>query len=233
MSNLKQTITALLLENTGKHMLDSGGDHGRMWQKNQGTDFDNEDRVTFDDNYPIVSLYHYLNDILEVDDLSDRINEYINNFNSDLQKEDKYSDDFIHWTGNLIDSEILDMFNAENVSESFNTCNHESFISQECQYFTFSIEDEVYIALQVHGGADIRGGYTGVKVFKLNGYFTGSPDVYATIMKSDGTEIQAETGYNGYSLTTENGEDIEIEDTDSIAGDFHIMEDVDYLYLNN
>lgn len=38
----KKIIRGMLKENTGTHMLDSGGDNGRMWQRNQDKDFDKE-----------------------------------------------------------------------------------------------------------------------------------------------------------------------------------------------
>ena len=37
---LSQTICDMLTENTGTHMLDSGGDNGRSWQQNQGLTVD-------------------------------------------------------------------------------------------------------------------------------------------------------------------------------------------------
>ncbi len=33
---IQQTICNMLTENTGTHMLDSGGEGGRNWQQNQG-----------------------------------------------------------------------------------------------------------------------------------------------------------------------------------------------------
>ena len=37
---LEQTIAAMLTENTGTHMLDSGGANGRAWQRNIGKTVD-------------------------------------------------------------------------------------------------------------------------------------------------------------------------------------------------
>ena len=38
----KAVIADMLQENTGRHMLDSGGAYGRNWERNQGRDFDSE-----------------------------------------------------------------------------------------------------------------------------------------------------------------------------------------------
>ena len=35
-------LKATLLENTGRHFMDSGGAYGRAWQENQGRDFASE-----------------------------------------------------------------------------------------------------------------------------------------------------------------------------------------------
>ena len=47
MDNINTIIYEMLTESTGKHMLDSGGDNNRHWQRNQQKsleDFENEPR---------------------------------------------------------------------------------------------------------------------------------------------------------------------------------------------
>ena len=49
MKTVEQTIYEMLIENTGTHMLDSGGANGRNWQKNQNLkleDFKNQPSAT-------------------------------------------------------------------------------------------------------------------------------------------------------------------------------------------
>jgi hypothetical protein len=46
-TTLKEKITAMLKENTGIHMLDSGGYGGRHWQRNQKRDFEKETDSSF------------------------------------------------------------------------------------------------------------------------------------------------------------------------------------------
>lgn len=38
--NTKEVILSQLQENTGRHMLDSGGAYGRSWERNQGKTWD-------------------------------------------------------------------------------------------------------------------------------------------------------------------------------------------------
>ena len=49
----KQIIYEMLTENTGTHFLDSGGEDGRNWQRNQKKtleDFENEEYISKEDN---------------------------------------------------------------------------------------------------------------------------------------------------------------------------------------
>jgi hypothetical protein len=104
-----------------------------------------------------------------------------------------------------------------------NTYNHENNLSQILLFVTFNYEGNKYALLQIHGGADVRGGYTDTRCFKLNGYLTGNVDIYGSI---NGEEVS--NSYNGYSLTYENGDAVEYNcETDKISLDFYMMEYVD------
>ena len=48
---------------------------------------------------------------------------------------------------------------------SVNTYNGEDLLSQTIQYIYFSNHSNTYVILQIHGGCDVRGGYTAPKVF--------------------------------------------------------------------
>jgi len=86
---MKDTIISMLLENTGKHFMDSGGANGRRWQRNQFRDFESEEPITFEVNInynedgtvryrdiiPTISLYHWLMGAnIEEDDISEAFN---------------------------------------------------------------------------------------------------------------------------------------------------------------
>ena len=49
-----------------------------------------------------------------------------------------------------------------------NTYNGEDALSQVLQYVYFTADHEEYVVLQIHGGCDVRGGYTAPKVFKCS-----------------------------------------------------------------
>ena len=50
-TDTQKLVYAMLTENTGRHMLDSGGAYGRNWERNQANtieDFDNEQEQTIE-----------------------------------------------------------------------------------------------------------------------------------------------------------------------------------------
>lgn len=49
-----------------------------------------------------------------------------------------------------------------------NTYNHESLLSQTIQYVFFTVDKEPYVIVQVHGGADVRGGYSKPHIFAVS-----------------------------------------------------------------
>jgi hypothetical protein len=171
MTEIKKIVYGMLTENTGKAMCDSGGTDGRGWQKNQTrtlTDFNNEseERYEFDykfgEVYRTVSVFHYLTNNLEIDDICEEFN--------DIQKS---SDDWnakINSYGvsekayeRLLDEELT-------VKNTWNTYNGDSDLSQILQGSDLTINDEQYVLIQIHNGADARGGYTDAKLFKRGAY---------------------------------------------------------------
>jgi len=185
---LSTQISKLLKENTGVHFLDSGMDNGRMWQRNASKVFAKEPVVTLDDNYFTVSLYHYLNEVLEIDEISKIVNK-------NIKKQG------VSWCGEF-DFDML-TFECDEIKEQFNTYNWSAPFSQDFTGIQFVVNGENYILLQIHNGADIRGGYTDVKCFKCSEYI-GYVDVSGTI---EGVEV--ETFYDGVNLKTENGDAVE------------------------
>jgi len=172
--DVKETLVNMLTENTGRHPLDSGGAYGRQWERNQGMtleDFENlpsVEPVFFGsgiDNpenvetleYFVINVYHYLKDQLELDDLSKEFNA--------MPVEDWDSD---YYGVSAAGEQWLNDHEFEFV-RVVNTYNGESMLSQVLQYTTVHHPDEgYYVLLQIHGGCDVRGGYTDAKLFRLD-----------------------------------------------------------------
>ena len=174
---IKTTLVEMLTENTGTHMLDSGGDKGRMWQRNQEKDFEAEEEVTIeyhDGKYSslTVSTYHYLKQVLECDEISDRI--------TSLFRMKEW-----HWVNEVEINEVINDLDLEieEKSQQWNTYNGEYNVEQVFQGQFFMIYDEPYVFMQIHGGADVRGGYTNVQAFKVIGMLDGNVEV--SISKDD------------------------------------------------
>ena len=161
-------IAGLLTENTGRHMLDSGGAYGRNWERNTGktaADFAAEPGASwgYDADYAVVSLFHFLTARLE--------------FDAELQAEfDDYCDERPDESWLTLAEEFPAERDPDSVQGVVNTYNHENCLSQDIQYVVVDPEgsdyiygNEVYVLLQVHGGCDARGGYTEPKAFRVHG----------------------------------------------------------------
>jgi hypothetical protein len=174
MDNVQNLVYKMLIENTGIHFLDSGGSDGRHWQRNQLKsidDFINEPIISYeiwnnsndnvaklDDISITVSLFHYLSDIFELDDVC-------NEFNSKFNVMSDYESDY-----NFISSDAqnwLDNNGFELQGTKENTYNYDNYFSQGVLYTHLKLNDDTYYLVSIHNGADARGGYTDAKLFKL------------------------------------------------------------------
>ena len=171
MNNTKKLIYEMLTECTGKHICDSGFDNGRHWQRNQKKtieDFENEpeEHIYKDGDYIYrdLSVFHYLSE-LELDDICNEFNK----INTNCQDWDaEINDDSFIYGVCKEGGEYLTEFEYINIHNTFNTYNGDSDLTQVLQGSNITINDEDYILIQIHNGADVRGGYTDAKLFKLH-----------------------------------------------------------------
>lgn len=174
-SNVKELVYSMLTENTGTHFLDSGGTSGRMWQRNADKclqDFEDEQPESYqyaaDSNaiFRTVSVYHFLTNDLQIDDICFEFN----NLNTEPKDWDSVADIY---GVSVAAWDYLTEFNHVEVKRSWNTYNGESDLSQILQGANLTINDKEYVLIQIHGGADARGGYTDAKLFKCGWYLDG------------------------------------------------------------
>tara|TARA_R100000426_G_scaffold12342_1_gene12322 strand:- start:918 stop:1601 length:684 start_codon:yes stop_codon:yes gene_type:complete len=173
----QKEVYAMLIENTGKHMLDSGSAYGRHWQRNQSKtieDFNNEpeEQITYDSRYKEferrVSVFHYLSE-LDIDYICEQFNELnrdATNWDSNFYGVSLEASEYLDSLKNQ-DIEIDELPYGESWS-TFNTYNGDSDLSQVLQGSWIKINDEMYLILQIHGGCDVRGGYTNARLFKID-----------------------------------------------------------------
>lgn len=176
MTETEEILKAMLKENTGRHMLDSGGAYGRNWERNQDIDFDSLPPTEWkfsvwshsrDDSKHLEiefthNVYHWLKERLtycqELDELfhwyANEPEEADNTWSESLQ-------DFYYWYNTVVEDDSFDT-----ILDGVNTYNNEDALSQVLQYWEY--ESDKYgrvVILQIHGGCDVRGGYTAPRFF--------------------------------------------------------------------
>tara|TARA_R110002020_G_scaffold522_1_gene2596 strand:+ start:1091 stop:1780 length:690 start_codon:yes stop_codon:yes gene_type:complete len=172
--DIQLKVYNMLKENTGTHFLDSGGAYGRHFEKNQEKslqDFINEEEQTFevgfnkdgnaDEVLRNVSVFHFLagsGSNLEINKICKEFNK-LNALTEDLADCEAYGVRFTAWE--YLESEL-----DTTINRTWNTCNYDCDLSQTLQGASLTINDEDYILIQIHGGCDVRGGYTDAMLFK-------------------------------------------------------------------
>lgn len=160
----------MMTENTGVHMLDSGMSDGRHWQQNQKltvADFLARPKATLETEYgtyPTLDLFHFLNDRLE---LTYKAKELQTDWEAFVDGDVALS---------FYDCETMETWagfanEGENKISIANSYNWDNYLSQVIQYVTFENAGRWFVLLQVHGGADVRGGYTRPQVFQMSGEY--------------------------------------------------------------
>lgn len=174
----QKKLAAMLVENTGRALGDSGDAYGRNWQRNQGRDFASEPAAVL---APVVdwvkegagfepevtlNVFHFLDACLTYDaDMNRRYQAFARK-----RREDDYEpticEDFVtrlrdqgHRIGGLY---------GEGEPMTVNTYNGEDLLSQTLQYLYFTCDGTDYVLLQIHGGCDVRGGYTDAVAFEAS-----------------------------------------------------------------
>lgn len=152
-----EVLAEMMTENTGRHILDSGDAYGRHWQRNAGMtahDFAEAPKAWADKWGGItLSVFHYLADRL-----------------SYIAEMDKAFQDFADADTDSGWLSLMESFALEHDSSmvSWNTYNGEDWLSQTLQGVTFAHDGSVFALIQIHGGADVRGGYTRPRVFRVD-----------------------------------------------------------------
>ena len=169
---LDTLIYKMLTENTGRAICDSGGENGRHWQRNklrtiddfrsdapctlEISKYEHNGQVSYDP-YISISLFHHLQRVLDIDNLCDEFNSIeCGNWNGEFYGTDAGQCDWLLENG----------FTAK--GDGFNSYNWTANYSQDIQgQFLEHDSGYLYVLLQIHNGADARGGYTDAKLFKM------------------------------------------------------------------
>ena len=172
-----ECLQGMLTENTGRHMLDSGGAYGRRWEQNQGVDFAKmpSGRIQYygpGEWWPAVSLYHFLVERLDYDGERD----------ADFQAFARAGDmEDATWAECLrvwiwqrfghLDDATVGAYGGDEMTEecpawSGYTYNDENHLDQDFVWYHWEADGDSYLAIQIHGGCDARGGFTAPRIFQ-------------------------------------------------------------------
>ena len=170
--NTENIIYNMLTENTGKHMLDSGMSSNRNWQRNQLKtieDFRNEEYFKWDKDWGgTLSVFHHLNESLDYNkEYTEELYKYLDEMNA------HYND--TEFVAKFMEVKFDGKANIEN------TYNVDSILSQVLLLcWVDDLHDNDHVALSIHGGADVRGGYTDFKIFDwdVDTFFNFHPEYW-------------------------------------------------------
>lgn len=170
-------IGSMVVENTGIHFLDSGGEAGRAWQRNRVNhpkdrpsctlefrEYDGKAEVNVTHN-----IYHYLTEKVEFDaDMDRRFNEYVE---TECGENEHWLSCMRGFADHLEETEGAAGIYGDGKPFVEYTYNVQNLLSQDIQYLYFTLGErgnrEEYALIQVHNGADARGGLTKPRAFRL------------------------------------------------------------------
>lgn len=181
-----EVIRSQLVEDTGRHLLDSGSHYGRNYEENQETPPWEKPAFTVNDSWVTENVYHFMHQNYSRDPgaVALEIGLFAYGYHGPGDGDSwltcmcDYADllgrplgvDVLTDTGlpqQLAEQAIYAV--GEPVDHPFggNTYNQEwGSISQDLQLTAFGGPHSDYAAVQVHGGCDIRGGYTAPRVYR-------------------------------------------------------------------
>lgn len=164
--DMKTLASAMLKENTGSNLIDSGGAYGRSWERNATRDFESERptsvRFEFYDGkvrgyIGTISLYHWLTLNFEPD--------------AEMQaKIDAESDDGWFEIAERVACEVS-LDEAPRVTYTYNEPDRWD-LSQDVQFwevYTDGDYEPTHLILMVHNGCDARWGFTKPYALRIKG----------------------------------------------------------------
>ena len=170
-NNIEREIAEMMQENTGTHVLDSGGAYGRSWQRNRAVkDFRQQNELVVEvyqdgDICFSLNIFHYLTSYLRITDKSKELNERLQTFiDAPENRSNGYLQIMEDFAEKLKDEGIVYQATTDN------SYNSENLLSQVIQGIYLNLDGRDYpdlFILQIHGGCDVRGGYTRPRLFAI------------------------------------------------------------------
>lgn len=187
LTETERQILSMVKENTGVNFLDSGGAYGRNWERNQGRDFGAEPDTLLSFSGPeegdldpcaweidlTFNLFKWLCSALGeyLPEVNEAFKEYADLPENADDSHLSLMETFPYWYAEKTGRELKDAYRGGTVN-TYNNPDYD-FLPQVLQYHLFAVEDrggenyQEIVLLQVHGGCDVRGGYTTPKAFAV------------------------------------------------------------------
>ena len=156
-------VKAMMCENTGRHLLDSGDAYGRRFERNQSIQDQDWEKIrkririeVWNDEFTIYKdIYHFLTETLIYDpEMDEKFQKFME------ESENSHFQDMKDF-GEVLDTEAY----TEN---SYNSDNCLGGTIQFTAYIFNNANFEAeYIAIQTHNGCDARGGYSTPHIFRF------------------------------------------------------------------
>jgi hypothetical protein len=186
-------LAEMMIEPVPHHICDSGGSIGRAYQQNQAMAQRSPSVIsalraqrglveTYGPCY--MPVWQFLADRLTYSpEMTRRFRAWVHLEPADISNPDRRCTNSVdQWPDALVERGWLDDDYVKD--DTWNTCNNEHLLSQEVLSRTFGPsaewlavmgdsvppigQHERYVMVSIHGGADIRGGYSDVRVFVAN-----------------------------------------------------------------
>jgi hypothetical protein len=157
LTRTQSVIESQLLENTGKHFLDSGSAYGRHFERNNKTGIDFTKQLTINAHDVIIPIQVFMDTMLDYTNTCETLENALNDVNRCYSNQDEIK-------------EILEALGAEFEANWFNTYNWDNDLSQDLQGCIFEFDGDKYVILETHNGCDIRGGYSDARIYEIRDY---------------------------------------------------------------
>lgn len=153
--DIHPVIAEMCRENTGRHFLDSGSIYGYKYD----TPLPSEPVYIVGDAV-LISTPHHLSGTLDRTPEAEALEAEFYAYADRPENRNKSWSELMH--------DFIEKEKGFTVEMEENTYNTENQLDQGFFFIMFKYQGELYVILQTHNGADIRGGYSKPRVFRVD-----------------------------------------------------------------